>query len=483
MSSCIIGFGKFSKYYLFILGTVLCRTLKNFIFENQLDPKHDGGIFGFTPELSGHLYVQCFYKYIGLILGGLIMELFLLKKKKRERITEEFQNDENNEEKLLPQQQLIYNESRNYNQKVIEIIVTCFTYCFPNEVIKLLYLFGFERLDIYTFEILYVLYFMKKYFVIHIYNFKIVAIIIAIVPITIILIISALLPYTKHYSSSENNKDKTIYEVVEDMTGNIFYIIPLVFSALISEFILAYGRVKAKVLMDLRYISPYKITIYIGFCGSILALISFVILPFIKCNDRMAVFCKVYENIEMTKNSTDLYIDNPLLYLRHMSQTQNNIYIEIFVIIPIFLILSFGEAICEIFIIYHFNPNYILIRDDIYYVIMRLCFVIINYNNNYNHYLSKTQFIILEIGDIISIFAYSIYLEIIELRFCGLDKYLKRNIIQRAKHTNSSNSNSNEYSNSNENNNNNNIPAENNNRIYDSIGSDENISVEVSDTE
>ena len=138
MSSCIIGFGKFSKYYLFILGTVLCQTLKNFIFENQLDPKHDGGIFGFTPELSGHLYVQCFYKYIGLILGGLIMEFFLLKKKKRERITEEFQNDENNEEKLLPQQQLIYNESRNYNQKVIEIIVTCFTYCFPNEVIKLL---------------------------------------------------------------------------------------------------------------------------------------------------------------------------------------------------------------------------------------------------------------------------------------------------------------------------------------------------------
>ena len=62
MSECIIGIGKCSKYYFFILGTVICQTLKNFIFENQLDPKHDSVIFGFTPELSGHIYVQYFYK-------------------------------------------------------------------------------------------------------------------------------------------------------------------------------------------------------------------------------------------------------------------------------------------------------------------------------------------------------------------------------------------------------------------------------------
>ena len=43
-----------------------------------------------------------------------------------------------------------------------------------------------------------------------------------------------------------------------------------------------------------------------------------------------------------------------------------------------------------------------------------------------------SQFIILELSEFLSILAYGIYLEIIELRFAGLDRYLKRNIIQRA---------------------------------------------------
>ena len=45
--------------------------------------------------------------------------------------------------------------------------------------------------------------------------------------------------------------------------------------------------------------------------------------------------------------------------------------------------------------------------------------------------MTLTQFIILEMTEIISILGYAVYLEIIELRFLGLDKDLKRNIIKR----------------------------------------------------
>ena len=51
---------------------------------------------------------------------------------------------------------------------------------------------------------------------------------------------------------------------------------------------------------------------------------------------------------------------------------------------------------------------------------------------DYEEYISLPQFIILEIAEIISLIGFSIYFEIIELRFCELDIYLKSNISQRA---------------------------------------------------
>ena len=46
--------------------------------------------------------------------------------------------------------------------------------------------------------------------------------------------------------------------------------------------------------------------------------------------------------------------------------------------------------------------------------------------------MTLAQFIILELTEILSILGYAIYLEIIELRFFGLDKDLKKNIIRRS---------------------------------------------------
>ena len=42
-------------------------------------------------------------------------------------------------------------------------------------------------------------------------------------------------------------------------------------------------------------------------------------------------------------------------------------------------------------------------------------------------------------AEIISLFAYLIYLEIIELRFCGFDKNIKKNLILKAKKENRNN--------------------------------------------
>ena len=77
------------------------------------------------------------------------------------------------------------------------------------------------------------------------------------------------------------------------------------------------------------------------------------------------------------------------------------------------------------------NPNYVLLRDNLYYGTSRLIFFLFNLHKDYKHYMTLTQFILLEMSEILSILGYAVYLEIIELRFCGLDKDLKKNIIER----------------------------------------------------
>lgn len=138
-------------------------------------------------------------------------------------------------------------------------------------------------------------------------------------------------------------------------------------------------------------------------------------------------FCSVVD----FDNPNYLYMDNVIIYFQALKESGYKMYIEIFLIIPLYLILKFLEFTCEIFVIYYFNPNYVLVRDNLYYGIIRLIFVLVN-NEDYQDSISLTQFIILELSEFLSILAYGIYLEIIELRFCGLDRYLKRNLIKRA---------------------------------------------------
>ena len=427
MSEFIIGIGRCSKYLIFILGTVIFKTLNNFIFNNQINPKSQSGIFGFEPVLSNHIYIQNLYKYISYIIGGCIFEYVLIKKSqtKKENISDTKSSEENISHQAT---MLIYNEQDEDDQKKnYEIIVVCLSYCISYEIISLLYLFKFDRIEIWTLEILFVLYFMKKYFKIKIYNFKKLALVIILVPITILLIISTVLPYSYHELPEEKSEDLNAYEEIEAITGSKTYFIPISLLFITMTIFLSYSRVKSKVLMDLRYLSPYLIVFYIGIFGSILIFIMLVLISIFKCSDGIADFCMIKD----LNDEKILYIDNAIIYFRELGESGKRMYIEIFLVIPFYLIIKFFEFTCEILVIYYFNPNYVLVRDNLYYGIIRLIFIIVN-NKTFEQDISLTQFIILETSEILSIFAYGIYLEIIELRFCKLDRYLKRNIIKRS---------------------------------------------------
>ena len=98
---------------------------------------------------------------------------------------------------------------------------------------------------------------------------------------------------------------------------------------------------------------------------------------------------------------------------------------------PIFLIVNFFEMTCEILTIMYLNPTYLLIRDNLYYAFAKIIFILFFVNKNFEHYITLKQFLILETSEILALIGYSVYLEIIELRFCELENDLKKNIIER----------------------------------------------------
>ena len=90
-----------------------------------------------------------------------------------------------------------------------------------------------------------------------------------------------------------------------------------------------------------------------------------------------------------------------------------------FIIFKIVLPLVFNFIICPLTImtVYYFSPDYILIIT-----------ILANISENIKICISLRRFNIFLLLNIIQIFALLIYLEILELNFCGLNKNTKRNI-------------------------------------------------------
>ena len=425
MSKCIIGFGKCSKYLLYILGTVVFKLLNYFIFDKSIySQKKEESTFKYIPILFNHNYIQSLLKYLSYIIGGIIFEYILYKKTKTEKNPNINNNDNINNSQVEEEKDrsssnsiLIFNkQNEHYKIKKLENFLICSSYTLSREIVKISNIFHFNTIEIWTLEVLFILYFLKRNFDVNLYNFKKLSLFIILVPTTILLIISSILPY------AEDGEKKNVYEKIKEITGNHIYIIPIEISFLLSELFSAYSKVKSKVLMDLRYLSPYLIIIYIGIIGFILSFIALVITPFIKCDQILCdKICKVEDN-------GNFYLDNALVYFQTMKESGYEIYMEIFVVFPFFLLINFFQFFCQILVIYYFNPYFILLRDNIYFFFIRL-FIIIIYGKNFQEHISLTQFIILECSEIISIIAFLIYLEIIELRFCGLDMHLKKNLL------------------------------------------------------
>ena len=108
------------------------------------------------------------------------MEKVLIKKTETEKANINYSNEESNDSQASENNEvdsqrslLIFNErNKNFKLKKYENLFVCTSYSISREIVRILYKFKFDKIEIWTFEILFILFFLKKYFVIHLYNYK-----------------------------------------------------------------------------------------------------------------------------------------------------------------------------------------------------------------------------------------------------------------------------------------------------------------------
>ena len=96
----------------------------------------------------------------------------------------------------------------------------------------------------------------------------------------------------------------------------------------------------------------------------------------------------------------------------------------IFLVYPLYSFACYLKYLFETLIVYHLNPNYVLISDNIYYSI-KITIALIHEPKDIKTYLNL-------LGDIISLFAYFFYLEIFKINRFGLSYDTRLSIFKRS---------------------------------------------------
>jgi hypothetical protein len=245
---------------------------------------------------------------------------------------------------------------------------------------------------------------MKKYFVIDSFRHHKCAIIFLISSVSIVLLIASFLPNSLFGDNSGNSYDK-----IQSKFGSYFYCFLIILFFVFLSCIYSLTRTFSKIFMEIIFVSPYKLLIFIGVSGLVISLITSIVCYNIGDNNNLIDY---YSALKKNLDEGSKY----------------KFYGEIFLVTPLYAFTSFMEMNFEILIIYYLNPFYVLLTNAVYYGVAELIYYIVNISGEY---LIVIHFILTEFAECFAILGYIIYLEILELNFCGLNDNIKEVIKEK----------------------------------------------------
>ena len=432
-----IGIGNLNKYKIYLLIAILCEFLANFLTGiNNANKERPARIFPFRAKLQDHKILNSFILFVAIFIGGIFL-YFFERRNKREKAKDEVTIEDYEKMKI----NILGKKDGGIISNLIFIgILYSFALFFQSFIDSSIGLWTLEILNIGVIS-----YLISKN---KIYKHKQIAIYVMLV-VTIIVVVELFIPSTRHKSLENMNEltDKNTYKVLIIKYGA--YSIPILLIANEIRYCLRdFCWLKMKYLMDIKSFSPYKIYLAIGSIGIILIAISFPIFTYVPCktfnninktgnnyfnNNGEALklyleYCTLKDYDEKTK-TLYIYYDSMKIISREYSNTDKNNMLEIFLLIPLLIIIFSVQEVSRLIIIRYNDPNNILIYGYFYYFMKNLIQIILNEGDE--QYMRHDKFAIKELENLAGIITGLIYIEVIELKFCKLDFELKKNIERR----------------------------------------------------
>lgn len=416
-----ISFGNFNPNYKFILSFLIFSLIYNFLFGFQLGYKYESIRFLPENEFRYHNLIHDIFNYFGIMIISLILllveEINSIKNKKNEKKVEELKSQRN----IV----LIHNPTKidKINKTIffnISMITTLWV--IHEQFEKVFYICGLVDLDYWSFEMLILSISCRLMFGIEIHKHQKFA-------IFLVLIFCSLIKFSSFIISLEINDQNILFI-------NKKYWIPIgIIFYLIIIFLRSYANCKIKYIIDYKYISIIKLLIFYGFSGILVCSFICLIATYQKCNYDI---CLIENNNFFEPKK---YYDNFLIYIDKINNASNLERATEILYTILASLINFFCAISKVLIIKYLSPMHFISSFSIYLIFAQIMVLIINRIKNGHFFIINNEeyeskvFIkyILDLSNVIIFFlSVMIYLELIELNFCGFDYNLRKNIIERS---------------------------------------------------
>ena len=242
---------------------------------------------------------------------------------------------------------------------------------------------------------------------------------------------------------SDDEKKSLIYL----FKGKYYIIIILIFLYAILSVSFCWGIVLQKKLMELKFISPFKIILYKGIIGVLATTIGIIISSLLTCNEEWSQKNMIFEFFVCSDYyESSWYYDNFVSYFVSLNKSDTKSYEIMFLFL--YCIFNFLSELSIVFINKFLSPTHYLIAESLYSLIhiplhfatnikeeeiSKIKDLDLDYSKIYNSILQTFGTRILRfISCFCELINFLIYLEIIELKFWDLDKNIRKNIEKRA---------------------------------------------------
>jgi len=390
-----ISLGEYNKNYKYILLYLVFRALNDCIYSLEYSGLYEEiSFFGDNAKqfFKDHKIINTIFSYFGIFIFSLILIKYDSYIQKNKSINGNIRKTENSTE-------LIYNEPEDFiNENKNRIYLNIFLVAFLWVIIDLLdAIRSIDVNDFWSLKMPFVYFFGKKMFNIQVYKHQIFAIYFISIVCSLLLIISYILFLIKHIN----------------INTNYFYIIFDILIYFFNLLIDAFSDWKAKLIMDLKFISSSKLFLCYGILGIIIYSIICTITTLISC--------------EKDNDENDLFkFDNFVKYFDDLTKLNS--------ILMISYVITFAlKSYFYLLTIEHLTPFHVISMPTFYLFFIHIVLgtkLIINYKNEIKE---NMVYILLEvIACLFGLIAFSIFLEFIELNFCLCNYNLKRYIVQRS---------------------------------------------------